>query len=154
MKNHYPSHLRKFLENEVLIQFFSSAYKGSKTLHNRTVNGLDTMTINLVQDGFYYFRLSVVDMNIPVTYVEFYPEGACETRAVAYDGVYRSKIPHEEASNLYMVTVSSRLDLSVSCNDDAILYYYQKSRDEHDAVKVSIQTTKRMDDSPSSAASP
>ena len=39
----------------------------------------------------------------------------CEVRPVAYDGVWRSVIPHPNANNRYELTGASRIDLAIRC---------------------------------------
>ena len=51
--------------------------------------------------------------------------GACEVRPVAYDGVWRSSVPHPVSASTYTVTGASRMDFAVKCSvagDHDLLY--------------------------------
>jgi FtsP/CotA-like multicopper oxidase with cupredoxin domain len=76
-----------------------------------------------------------------VNFVEFAPADACEVRVVAYDGVYRSKIPHETPNHKHMLTTSSRVDLAVKCNRNADMHFHQGSVNQQESRMVSLQTT-------------
>jgi FtsP/CotA-like multicopper oxidase with cupredoxin domain len=72
--------------------------------------------------------------------MEFFPADACEARPVAYDGVYRSEIPHPESSHKHMLTVSSRLDLAVRCSEDATIFFHQgEMKDESRMVSIKVK---------------
>ena len=138
----YPKHLRTFLKDkEVLLQFFSITEKYTPTGERiNRVNGRvsqagkdDPMTITLLEQDYYYFRVSSVVVTDHDNFVEFSPKGACEAHAVAYDGVYRSAIP-AEARSIHHLTVSSRVDLAVKCRHDAILRFHQGVATEKDSV--------------------
>jgi hypothetical protein len=126
IENYYPLHLENFLKmNQVLLQF-SSMYNSamSPVRHNR-VNGYRKLNLVLDQDIYYYFRISSVVYAESVNWLEFSPSDSCTAQPVAYDGVYRSEIPHPDISHKHMLTVSSRLDLAVRCHRDAELHFHQ-----------------------------
>lgn len=124
-----PPHLEAFLldrEREIPLQFFT---KYDKYVDQRStqVNGLENVSLNLFANEYYYMRISAVSMSDKQTYVIFDPPDACEARVVAYDGIYRSKVPHERPSHIHFVSVASRLDLAVTCSKNAIILYRNES---------------------------
>lgn len=139
----YPLHLQRFFRNEVLLQYASILHKPSGLRTNRIngieVNSSSSLELTLTKDQYYYFRISFVVISDPVNFVEFVPTDACEARVVAYDGVYRSKIPLEIPHHKHMLTTSSRVDLAVSCQRNADMYFHQGDINQ-DSRMVSIRT--------------
>jgi FtsP/CotA-like multicopper oxidase with cupredoxin domain len=126
IEDYYPLHLENFIKmNQVLLQV-SSMYNSvlSPERHNR-VNGYRNLNLILNQDIYYYFRISSVVYAESVNWLEFSPYDACTAQPVAYDGVYRSEIPHPDTFHKHMLSVSSRLDLAVLCHKDAELHFHQ-----------------------------
>ena len=125
----YPEHLKSFLtEKEVLFQYASILDKSvDPPIRTNIINGHINETIRLTWNinEWYYVRTSFVVVSDPINYLEFLPHDACEVRVVAYDGVYRSHIPHETASAKHMMTTSSRLDLAVQCQQPVSIYFHQ-----------------------------
>jgi len=125
--DYYPPHLENFLKhNQVLLQFSSMYNKAEKNAvrHNR-INGQIHLNLTLTPEVYYYFRVSAVAYAASFNYLEFSPRTSCESRPVAYDGVYRSEIPHPDSMYKHMLTLSSRLDLAVRCTTDAVLHFHQ-----------------------------
>lgn len=83
------------------------------------------MDITMDSNEFYYFRISFILLSDPVSYFEIIPSDACEARPMAYDGVFRSILPHPESSSKHMLTSSSRLDLAIKCHQDAQVVFHQ-----------------------------
>lgn len=128
----YPPHLERFFKNEVLLQY-SSILEKSKSSQTRTnlINGKqEAMELVLRSNQYYYFRVSAVVISDPISYMEVLPKEACEVRPMAYDGVYRSELPHPKPSHKHMLTSSSRVDLSVICQNDADIIFHQGSKNE------------------------
>jgi len=147
----YPVHLQHFLRNEILLQYTSILDKRSnpnkrtnflngKMFKNTSSDGKEALLdLKLTTDQYYYFRVSFVVISDPVNFLEFYPADACDVRVVAYDGVYRSKIPHERHTHKHMLTTSSRVDLAVQCQRNADVHFHQGSKGP-DSRLVSIRT--------------
>lgn len=187
LQTHYPTHVQNFLSNpnnEIPLQF-SSMLSPNKVRYNR-VNGLEAatpstrpnnnktttatnttkaeppLTLLLQPDVYYHMRISAVVYSDSVNYVEFFPPDAChDIRPIAYDGVYRSEIPHPQSSSKHMMTVSSRLDLAIQCQHDVQVHFHQGaniSADDDDvethmvAVKVMTDNTASSSQPPSSAS--
>lgn len=127
LQNHYPPHLVNFLRhNEVLLQLASFRDQDNKDIRTNRVNGREHLDLTLERDVHYYVRISAVVNIESVNYVEFTPSDACHSiRPVAYDGVYRSTVPHPYSSHIHMMTVSSRLDLAVQCSEDVDIHFHQ-----------------------------
>jgi len=144
IEDYYPVHLENFLkQNEVLLQFSSMYNKVVSSVRTNRVNGHRQLNLILTPDVYYYFRISSVVYADSVNYVEFFPPNACESRPVAYDGVYRSEIPHPEPSHKHMLTVSSRLDLAVKCSQDATVHFHQGKLGEKSLmVRMQVQPEK------------
>jgi len=111
---------------EILLQF-SSMYnkKASHPFRNNKVNGQDQLQLTITPDQYYYVRVSSVVYAESINYVEFIPHNACDVRPLAYDGVYRSEIPYPTSLYKHMMTVSSRVDLSLRCTNDAVIHFHQ-----------------------------
>ena len=141
VNDYYPLQIENFLKhNEVLLQF-SSMF--NKKLPNATrsnlVNHQTKLDLNIQPETYYYFRVSSVVYAESVNYVEFIPQNACDVRPIAYDGVYRSEIPHPgNSTNKHMMTVSSRVDLSVRCSEDAEIYFHQGAGPSDESKMVQI----------------
>ncbi|CAJ1932625.1 unnamed protein product [Cylindrotheca closterium] len=121
----FPLHLQRFFRNEVLLQYAGIRHK-DKIHRTHLLNGRkEAMNITMNSNEYYYFRVSFVVISDPVSYFEILPEGACEARPMAYDGVFRSTLPHPESSAKHMLTLSSRLDLAMKCTDDAQVVFHQ-----------------------------
>lgn len=126
IEDYYPPHLDNFLKrNEVLLQFSSLYNKLVSHIRHNRVNGLQKLNLALDRGVFYFFRVSSVVYAESVNWIEFFPSNACTSQPVAYDGVYRSEIPHPNSSHTHMMSVSSRLDLAVRCNENAELHFHQ-----------------------------
>jgi FtsP/CotA-like multicopper oxidase with cupredoxin domain len=135
----YPKHLRRFFENEILLQYASILDKTTNIRTNLLNGKSDPLTIPIGYSEYYYFRVSFVVISDPISYLEFYPKNACEVRVMAYDGVYRSSLPHPESVYKHMMTTSSRVDLAVQCKQDATIYFHQGKRsDDTDMVKIQV----------------
>lgn len=137
-----------FFQNEILLQYKSvldktiypnqrTNFLNGKMFKNSSSDAL--LDLTLTTDQYYYFRISFVVISDPINYLEFSPPDACEVRVVAYDGVYRSKIPHETHNHKHMLTTSSRVDLAVKCHSDAGIHFHQKSKGPETRL-VSIRT--------------
>jgi FtsP/CotA-like multicopper oxidase with cupredoxin domain len=105
------------------------------TRYNR-INGLERtpssekphlLTIVVNKDTYYRVRISAVVYSDSINYVEFIPHDACDViRPIAYDGVYRSEIPHPTINSpKHFLTVSSRLDVALRCQQDVDIYFHQ-----------------------------
>jgi FtsP/CotA-like multicopper oxidase with cupredoxin domain len=126
VEDYYPPHLENFLKkNQIPLQFSSMYNKLVSPIRHNRVNGYRKLNIILDQDTFYYFRISSVVYAESVNWLEISPPDACTSQPVAYDGVYRSEIPHPNASYKHMLSVSSRLDLAVRCHMDAEMHFHQ-----------------------------
>ncbi|KAG7344415.1 lipase class 3 [Nitzschia inconspicua] len=143
IENYYPTHLENFLKRNQVILQFSSMYNNvvSHIRHNR-VNGYRKLNLILDQGTFYYFRIFSVVFAESVNWLEISPVDACTSQPVAYDGVYRSEIPHPTMSNKHMLSVSSRLDLAVRCNEDAELHFHQGGNLTDTSRMVQIRVVK------------
>mmetsp|Transcript_7940 Transcript_7940/g.19189 ORF Transcript_7940/g.19189 Transcript_7940/m.19189 type:complete len:584 (-) Transcript_7940:75-1826(-) len=121
----FPPHLQRFFRNEVLLQYACIRHK-DKVHRTHFLNGRkEAMNITMNSKEYYYFRVSFVVISDPVSYFEITPRDACEARPMAYDGVYRSTLPHPKSSAKHMMTTSSRLDLAIKCTDDAQVVFHQ-----------------------------
>jgi FtsP/CotA-like multicopper oxidase with cupredoxin domain len=143
-QNYYPPHLVNFLRShEVLLQFSSFRDQDNNSIRTNKVNGRDHLDLVLDRDVHYYFRISSVVYIESVNYVEFTPTDACQSiRPIAYDGVYRSTIPHPNSSYIHMMTVSSRLDLAVQCSKDVNIHFHQGTMTDHShLVTITMPTT-------------
>ena len=137
----YPNHLVNFLtQNEILLQFSSMYNKKLKNaFRSNKVNGQDHLDLYLEEDAYYYFRISSVVYAESVNYVEFDPPDVCDVRVIAYDGVYRSKIPGSVSSHKHMMSVSSRGDFSVSCSESVDIHFHQgKPNNASKMVRVHV----------------
>ena len=76
-------------------------------------NGVTNTKLPPIIAGDWY-RLLVVTVRTVAEAGELEVGGsACEVRAVAYDGVCRTSVPHPNKSNVYKTTGASRIDLAV-----------------------------------------
>ena len=127
VQEYYPLHIANLLtQNEVLLQFSSMYNKKIDPVRYNKVNGrTDTLHLTVRKNTYYYYRVSSVVYAESINYVEFVPHEACEVKPMAYDGVYRSNIPHPERLSVHMMTVSSRVDLSVRCTHNATIHFHQ-----------------------------
>lgn len=126
METSFPLHLQRFFRtNEVLLQYLC-VRDVDKVHRTHLLNGRATATnITMNHNEYYNFRISTVVISDPISYVEIIPHDACEARPMAYDGVFRSSLPHPESSAKHMMTTSSRLDLAVKCHEDAQVVFHQ-----------------------------
>ena len=133
----YPQHLQNFLtKKEILFQYGSILDKSNSDINiprTNIINGYVNTTLHMTWNvnEWYYVRTSFVVISDPISYIEFVNSrnvDSCEVRVVAYDGVYRSKVPHEKSSYKHMLSASSRLDLAVKCskpNTVVSIYFHQ-----------------------------
>eukprot|EP00934_Nitzschia_sp_Nitz4_P007329 Nitzschia sp. Nitz4//scaffold90_size81538//42510//44300//NITZ4_005321-RA/size81538-processed-gene-0.35-mRNA-1//1//CDS//3329560017//7319//frame0 len=147
MSTFYPSHLQSFFHNEVMFQYVSVLDKatGDRTnilngLFQNTSGDPAVMSVNLIQNEWYYFRVSFNVLSDAENYVEFDPPNACEVRVVAYDGVYRSTIPSSFSSSRHMLTLASRVDLAVKCSAPRVGLHFHQGEMTNRTRLVDIET--------------
>jgi FtsP/CotA-like multicopper oxidase with cupredoxin domain len=140
----YPAHLQRFFQNEVLLQYASILDKKSTTLTNLLNGKQDPLNITMNSKHYYYVRVSFVIISDSINYLQFVPSDACEVRPMAYDGVYRSSLPHPESTHKHMMTTSSRLDLAVQCHQDATIVFHQGAVSDG-ANLVNVQVSNQDD---------
>jgi len=141
----YPPHLDQFFRNEVLLQYLCIRHP-DKIHRTHILNGQnETINITMKTADYYYFRISYVIISDPVSYFEILPKGACEARPMAYDGVFRSTLPHPESSSKHMLTASSRLDLAIKCQQDAQIFFHQ-GKISKEGKLLNIQVVQDDDD--------
>jgi hypothetical protein len=87
-------------------------------------NGKSSEVVEMKADEWYYFRIGSAD-GAARNRLVLIGEG-CEARAVAYDGVWRTTVPHPTASSRFKLSGSSRLDLAVKCSGNSGLWYKTK----------------------------
>ncbi len=96
----------------------------SKVSGVRRGNGEANLRLNLVAGEWYRLRILAVDpLALPAS-LTIGSSSSCEVRAAAYDGVWRSSVPHPTSTNAYTVTGATRLDVAVRCaaGDHDVLY--------------------------------
>lgn len=140
----YPSHLQSLFQNEILLQYASMLDKKTQTRTNLLNGKPEALNITMDSNDYYYVRVSFVVISDAINYLQFVPSHACEARPMAYDGVYRSSLPHSQSSDKHMMTTSSRLDLAVQCHEDATIIFHQGSLSEG-AKLVNIEVSNEND---------
>lgn len=134
----YPPHLQAFFRHEIVLQYASILHRSAKTrivilnglVWEEAIHGQSSpsplLNLTLIRHRWYYLRISFMILSDPVNFWEFSPADACEIRIVAYDGVYRSRVPSEFRVTQHMMTTSSRVDVAVRCHaPTAALHFYQ-----------------------------
>uniref|UniRef100_A0A7S2V6T9 Plastocyanin-like domain-containing protein n=1 Tax=Entomoneis paludosa TaxID=265537 RepID=A0A7S2V6T9_9STRA len=90
-------------------------------------------TLNIPQNTWHRLRIVVVDTVADIRSLQWTsslddPDASpCRVHVVAYDGVWRSTVPSSASQGTYNVTGATRLDVILSCTDDAVLWYYKES---------------------------
>lgn len=145
----YPSHLKEFFQNEIMLQYVSVLNKTSGLRTNflnglvQTDSGSPIQVLRISRYEWYYLRVSFLLLSDRISYLEFHPKDACEVRIVAYDGMYRSKVPSEHTVHRHMLTLSSRVDLALRCSVPADLHFHQGSLTNATRL-VSVQTMEQV----------
>ena len=85
-------------------------------------NGKRQETMQLEANTWHYLRATVADPKAKVHDILF-DETFCEARAVAYDGVWRSKVPHPVAAPKYTLSGANRIDFAIKCSESSGLYF-------------------------------
>ena len=86
----------------------------SKVVNKRLGNGVSSLQLPITAGEWYRLRVAAVDPS--ATPANFVVGGnACEVRAAAYDGVWRTSVPHPTNTNTYVLTGASRIDVAVKC---------------------------------------
>eukprot|EP00980_Cylindrotheca_fusiformis_P029981 scaffold24136_cov157-Cylindrotheca_fusiformis.AAC.3 len=123
----FPLHLQKFFQdNEVLLQYASILDK-KRHIRTNLLNGKpEPLNLTMNSNEYYYLRVSTVVISDAINYIQFVPSNACgDVRPMAYDGVFRSSLPHPNSTDRHMMTTASRLDLAVQCQQDATIVFHQ-----------------------------
>lgn len=103
-----------WLKNERLLLASSIDGVNGATIYRG--NGVINTKLPQIIAGEWY-RLRVVTVKPVAEAGEIEVGGsACGVRAVAYDGVWRTSIPHPTDTNVYRTTGASRIDLAVNCS--------------------------------------
>ena len=122
-----PANVAAMDERQVLIGYLDTAAAGtggdqlvSGTLPaGWTVNGTVDGTITLPPDTWQHWRVLLADRDARMKTVSV--GGACETRLLARDGVWRTTAPKDLPTNEVELTGASRADLAVRCTGAATL---------------------------------
>jgi hypothetical protein len=99
-------------------------------------NGKSSEEVEMMADEWYYFRIVSAD-GAARNRLVLIGEG-CEARAVAYDGVWRTTVPHPTASSSFELSGSSRLDLAVKCTGNSGLWYKTKTTNGSPLVSLKV----------------
>ena len=111
-----PSPVNQWLANERLLLL--------STLGNsRLANGKASETVEMLVDEWHYLRIAVADPKATTRVLKLVDANACEVRVAAYDGVWRSEVPHPQDMTTHELTGSSRLDVAIRCSSNNQLQY-------------------------------
>lgn len=90
-------------------------------------NGKEQAIITLVANRWHHLRVAAADPAAHLHDMLF--DDNCEVHAAAYDGVWRSVVPHPEASSKYTLSGANRIDFAIKCKANGGMYY-----DSNDSV--------------------
>ena len=86
-----------------------------------TANGKTQERITLNAGEWYYLRVLLADPDAPVRDLIFGP--ACQVHAAAYDGVWRTTVPHPTAQARYTASGSNRIDFAIQCSQSEGMWW-------------------------------
>jgi len=108
--------VRAFLANDLLlvIAYRATGRDEGQWYGNRAAAG---DTFDVVDRQWYRLRMLMVRADAEPEQLVF--GAGCQVHAVAHDGVYRRAVPRAAASNRYVMTGASRLDVALRCDKSA-----------------------------------
>jgi len=121
-----PANVANMQERLIALGFLepgNSAGTGGDTLisgtfsQGWTANGTVNGNICMPPDTWQHWRTLVADQDARLTDLVF--GAGCEVKLMARDGVWRTQVPGDVASNTLTLTGASRADLAVRCSTDS-----------------------------------